>query len=435
MGLTSEDAAHLLRRVGFGPTPGDIAALEGMAVADAVEAVLSTASAPAVTPPPEALTTSTAAWWDRYVAILAWWCDRMATTPCPIQEKMTLFWHGHFCSGIDKVSNFPAIWNQNQLFRRLGMGSFTTLTQAVAIDPAMLVYLDNASNVVWAPNENWARESMELFTLGVGNYTQDDVVASARAWTGHGVDSTGTNYVFTPAYHDTGLKTFFGTTANLNGPDILNEILTGPSKATVARFIADKLWSFLAYPNPEQAVSDAITADFLASTDLDITALLRSILNNPQFWSAEARQGRIRTPAEYVVATMRYTGLDSAQAHPDWYMGNMGQQLFNPPNVAGWHDNAYWISSAAFWARAGFAQWVTWTLATPTGPLAQAPTMGATEAVAAALAMFGITSPSPETVSALESFATAENTPSNSWAIQPDLITLTMLSPDYQVSQ
>ena len=435
MGLSTEDAAHLLRRVGFGPTAAEIGALAGQSVAAAVEMVLDVSSAPAVVVPPEAQLGSTAGWWDRYVAILGWWVDRMRTTPCPIQEKMTLFWHGHFCSGIDKVDNFPAIFNQNLTFRRLGMGSFRALTQAVAVDPAMLAYLDNADNVARAPNENWARESMELFTLGVDQYSQDDVVAGARAWTGHTVDQTGTQYVFNPRWHDNGNKTFFGVTKNWNGPDVIDEILTGTKKPIAARFIAAKLWSFLAYPNPESAVLDAITSDFLASNDLDITALLRSILNRPEFYSAAAKAGLVRTPTEFVVAGMRYSGLAAAEAHPEWYMESMGQQLFNPPNVAGWHQNGYWISSAAFWARAGYARTITWAVSKPTGVLPTVEHLSASAAVQAAFVQFGITQPSPSTRAALETWFAKLAGTSGSWALQPDLITLVLLSPDFQLNQ
>jgi len=433
--LSAEDAAHLLRRVGFGPSPADIEALAGMDSAAAVEAVLDTSGAPGVVPPPEASLDSTASYYDRYVALLGWWVDRMRTTPAPIQEKMTLFWHGHFCSGNSKVDNWTAMFNQNQTFRSLGMGSFRALTQAVAVDPAMLRYLDNATNVASAPNENWARESMELFTLGVDQYTQDDVVASARAWTGHGLDSTGTQYVFTPKRHDNGAKTFFGITQDWDGPGIIDEILTGAKKPTAAAFIANKVWSFLAYPNPEPAVSTAVTADFLASDDLDITALLRSVLNQPQFWSAEARAGLVRSPTEFVVAAMRYSGLAAASAHPEWYMADMGQELFNPPNVAGWMDNAYWISSAAFWARAEFARTVTWAVDKPTGLLANAGQLSAAASVQAGLDAFGVTAPSTSTRSALEQWAASENTPSDRWAIQPNLVTLVLMSPDFQLNQ
>ena len=433
--LSAEDAAHLLRRAGFGPSPADIGALAGMDSAAAVEAVLDTSNAPGVVPPPEASLASTASYYDRYVALLAWWADRMRTTPAPIQEKMTLFWHGHFCSGINKVDNWPAMFNQNQTFRSLGMGSFRALTQAVALDPAMLRYLDNATNVASAPNENWARESMELFTLGVDHYTQDDVVASARAWTGHGLDSTGTQYVFTPKRHDYGPKTFFGITQAWDGPAIIDEILTGAKKPTAAAFIAEKVWSFFAYPNPEPAVLSALTADFLASDDLDVTALLRSVFNQPQFWSAEARAGLVRSPTEFVVAAMRYSGLAAARAHPEWYMADMGQELFNPPNVAGWKDNAYWISSAALWARAEFARTVTWAVDKPTGLLAGAGKLTAARAVQAGLDAFGVTQPSAATRSALEQWAASENTNSDCWAIQPNLITLVLMSPDFQLSQ
>jgi uncharacterized protein (DUF1800 family) len=433
--LSAEDAAHLLRRVGFGPSPFDIQSLEGMNSTDAVEMVLDVSQAPGVVPPPDASLASPASSWNGYVAIVRWWIDRMRTTPAPIAEKMALFWHGHFCSGNSKVFNLAAMFNQNMTFRTLGMGSFRALTQAVAVDPAMLRYLDNASNVASAPNENWARECMELFTLGVDQYTQTDVVAAARAWTGHGLDSTGTQYVFNSKRHDSGPKTFFGTTKTWNGPDIIDEILTGASKPIAAAFIANKLWSFLAYPNPEPEVSASITADFLASDDLDITALLRSILNQPQFWSAQARTGLVRSPTEYVVAAMRYSGLASTVAHPENYLASMGQYLFNPPDVAGWGDNSYWVSSAAFWARTGFARAVAHAVDTPSGLLSNAGTLSAADAVQAAFDALGVTSPSAATRAAIEQWAISENTSSDRKYIQPNLIALVLLCPDFQLNQ
>jgi uncharacterized protein (DUF1800 family) len=180
-------------------------------------------------------------------------------------------------------------------------------------------------------------------------------------------------------------------------------------------------------------VLDAITADFLASTDLDITVLLRSIFNRPEFYSTPATSGLVRSPVELVVAALRYTGISAANGHPEWYLGGMGQELFYPPNVAGWHQNSYWISPASFWARAGFVRNLTWT-AQAAGLLAGTGQLPAAAAVATALSTFGITAPSAETVSRLQAWLTGERA-AQGWAEQPNLITLPMLTPDFQLAQ
>jgi uncharacterized protein (DUF1800 family) len=395
-----------------------------------VDRLLDMSGAPGVVDPAE-LTDSTKSDYDRWVAMVQWWVERMRTTATPLQEKMTLFWHGHFVSGTDKVDAVN-LWKQNQLYRSLGMGSFRTLTHAVSTDAAMLLYLDNWQNVKTSVNENWARELMELFTLGVNQYTQDDIVASAHAWTGHGLNSSKTAYEFHATKHDTANKTFFGVTKNWDGPDIIDEILTGASKPTAARFIANKLWSFFAYPNPEASVSDALTAAFLASNDLDVSALLRAIFLQPEFYSAAARGALVRTPVEFVVAALRYTGLSAAAGHPEWYLEGMGQRLFEPPNVAGWPQNAYWLSSPSTWSRETFVRYITWK-ARDAGVLSEAVKGTAAFAVQKAMDLFGITQPSPATVATLQGWLAGERSANGNYD-QPNLITLTLLTPDFQLS-
>jgi uncharacterized protein (DUF1800 family) len=230
MPTSRQDVAHLLRRAGFAPLPAEIDALTSLDRPAVVEQVLNTSAAPPA-PPPSEVGNPAISQWDQFVALQQWWIDRMRTSPCPIQEKMTLFWHGHFVSSLDKVGQTSMMLAQNQKFRSMAMGSFRTLTQSIALDPAMLRYLDNADNVAGAPNENFARELMELFTVGVGQYRQEDVVASARAWTGYGLDSTGTAFVFDAASHDAGSKTFLGISRNWDGPAIIDELLAGSRKS------------------------------------------------------------------------------------------------------------------------------------------------------------------------------------------------------------
>jgi uncharacterized protein (DUF1800 family) len=426
-----DDVAHLLRRAGFGGTAAEIDALTPLDLPAVVDKVMDISAAPEVVPPAE-LADTTKQWWEIWVQVHNWWLERMRTTSSPLQEKMTLFWHGHFVSSVEKVTNFPVMFEQNQLFRSMGLGSFRALAQAVAVNPAMLVYLDNYVNNVGKPNENFARELMELFTLGVNNYTQDDIVASAKAWTGHGLNSARTAYVFTPSKHDKTNKTFFGTTKNWDGPDVINEICTGAKKGISARYIASKLWSYFAYPNPEPQLVEDLAGIFLTSADLDIRTLVRAIFLRPEFYSAKAKTGLVRTPVEFVVAAMRYTGVSSTIAHPEWYVGSMGQQVFYPPNVAGWPQNSYWINSSTIGARANFARNLTWR-AKEAGVLAGTSKMNAGSAVQFAFDTFGITAPAAATRADLERWLVAERS-ARTGAEQQNLLTLTMLTPDFQLA-
>lgn len=430
MPTSKADVAHLLRRAGFGGTPAEIAALTPYDLPQVVDRVLDTTAAPAVTAPAE-LADPNLAEWEKAVRVMWWWYDRMTTSPTPIVEKMSLFWHGHFCSSVDKVGSAAAMFQQVRLFHTDGLGGFADLCRKVALGPAMLLYLDNAYNVAGSPNENFARELMELFTLGVNQYTQDDVVASARAWTGHGLSSDSTRYVFHRDLHDGGQKTFFGRTRNWNGPEIVDEIVGGQKRRTAARFLATKLWTFLAHPNPDPAVVDAVTADYLAG-GYQVKALLRSIFLHPQFWSEQARTGLVRSPTELVVAALKSTGLRAKTAHPEWWAHDMGQALLYPPNVSGWRPNGYWISSSALWARAGFARYLTWQ-AREKGVLKGSERFTPDAAVQRAFDVFGVDRPSATTRTALVDWVTAERA-ARGWAEVPNLITLSMLTPDFQLA-
>jgi uncharacterized protein (DUF1800 family) len=424
--------AHLLRRAGFGGSPAEIAALAPLDIKVIVDKVVDPSFAVPL-PDPPLLADTEAGYWERYVAMSSAWLERMRTAPVgpALVEKLTLFWHGHFCSSLEKVGNHPAMWSQNQLLRTMALGSFRDLAQAVAVDPAMLRYLDNDRNSRGSPNENWARESMELFTLGVNQYSQDDVVASARAWSGHGLDKEG-RYVFTANRHDFGTKTLFGITRAWNGPEVLDEITLGSKKQTSARFIATRLWSFFAYPNPEPAVIDAVVAPYLAS-NLSIAALVKAIFLQPEFYGPKARGALVRSPIEYVVIGMKGTGLGCDVAHPEWWLEGMGQQPFYPPNVSGWRQNGYWISASAQWAKASYAGDLRWRASEGTSVLAGTQALAAPDAVRRALAQFGVDAPSATTVKAMEAWLRQERT-TTKWAERPNLIMLALLSPDAQLA-
>lgn len=423
--------AHLLRRAGFGGSPAEIAALAPLDIKVIVDRVVDPGQATPL-PDPPLVRNKDAGHWERYVDMSWAWLEHMRTAPvgAALVEKLTLFWHGHFCSALEKVGYHEAMWGQNQLFRTAGMGSFRDLLHAVAKDPAMLRYLDNDKNVKGSPNENWARESMELFTMGVGNYSQDDVVAHARAWSGHGLKDGA--YLFDGRRHDTGVKTIFGITKAWDGPEVLDEIAVGSKQQVSARFIATKLWSFFAYPDPEPAVVDAIVAKYLAA-DLSIAALLKAIFLRPEFYGPRAHNALVRSPIEYVVTAMRGSGLGCDVVHPEWWLEAMGQAPFNPPNVSGWRQNGYWISSSAQWAKGAFAGHLRWKANERDTLLTDTRSMPVPDAVRRALAQFGVDAPGRLTVAAMENWLREERRTTR-WAERPNLIMLALLSPDVQLA-
>ncbi len=429
------DIAHLLRRAGFGGTAAQIATLAAQDWATTVNQLLDFSGAPADTEP--AFLTSDIGDWEKEFKLQAWWLDRMATTTTPLQEKLTLFWHGHFATANYKVDDSRLMYLQNALFRSMAAGNFRDLVQTMSLQPAMLIWLDNDPNEKGSPNENFARELMELFTLGVDQYTQDDIVASARAWTGHNtLSSDRTQYHFYPNRHDNGLKTFMGVTKNWDGPDIINFILRDdPAHKTIAaRFIATKMWEFFAFQNPDAGIVTNLANAFLAS-DLSVAELLRALFNHPAFLSPVAKQGLVRSPAEWIVACIRSVGLSAADANPQWWMEDMGQQLFEPPNVSGWRPNDYWLTTARLWARANWSRYIIWVKNTGDA-LSSITTMTAFDAVQHAFDVMGIDSPSSHTRSKLETWLTDQRADNDAWRNLTfiNLLTLVMLSPEMNLA-
>jgi uncharacterized protein (DUF1800 family) len=261
-----------------------------------------------------------------------WWLSRMARAERPLTEKMALFWHGHFATSVDKVTYPGLMLTQNQIFRTMGLGNFEALVTAVSEDPAMLVWLDTRSDVKAHPNENFARELMELFTLGLGNYTETDVREAARAFTGWTFDSTTFTFKVTASQHDNGIKTVRSQTGNLSGQDVIHQVTDDPGSA---RFVAAKVWSHFAYPvAPSDPVLDPLVAAY--GRDLDIAALVRSVFLHPAFRSPAARTGLVKTPVEYVVGVMRALNLAPEYSMVTSTLSSLGQVPFHPPSVAGW---------------------------------------------------------------------------------------------------
>lgn len=284
---------------------------------------------------------------SKYQGIVQWWLFRMTHTWRPLEEKMTLFWHGHFTSAMSKIQNTTMMLNQNHLFRRHALGNFRSLLLEIYKDPAMLIWLDNATNRVGKPNENFARELMELFTMGVGNYTEQDVREVARAFTGHTIDRTTGTYLFRPTWHDYGTKTVLGQTGNWDGDDIINILV--PREAT-GRFMAKKFLEIFVYEDPEPSLIDALARVYFDS-GYSVKAMMAWILTSDAFYSDRARGALVRNPTELVVNTIRTLEVRSDFSPFVSRLTNMGQALFNPPDVEGFDGGMTWINTSTLLQR------------------------------------------------------------------------------------
>jgi uncharacterized protein (DUF1800 family) len=281
-----------------------------------------------------------------------WWADRMVATNRPLEEKMALFWHGHFATGEEKIRDYRKMEQQLALFHEHATGSFRELLVDVARDPAMLAYLDAAQNVKGAPNENFAREVMELFTMGVGHYSEHDIREAARAFTGWIDDDLA--FKLDAAKHDDGQKTFLGRTGNFDGVDILAIIL---EQKVTAELIAGKLYRFFVreeLSEPLQARLGAVLRD----NNYEIAPLLRTLFLSRDFYSAPSFGTRIKGPVELVVSTYRKLGVKRLPGIPDLNVVSreLGQILLNPPTVAGWAQGRTWITPGLLLARGNFAR-------------------------------------------------------------------------------
>ena len=425
---------HLLRRTEFVARPERVAALAGATRAEAVDDILAVPADPVVVPPGLQVDSADSTY-QHWVDAVQWWFDRMVDAPRPVQERMTFFWHGHFCSSWEKVRSARAMTDQNSLFRSESLGNLHTLVKGMALQPAMLYYLDNHLNDKDSPNENFGRELLELFTLGIGNYTESDVLECARAWTGHGIDPVSEDYLFSAARHDTGSKTFMGTTRAWDGPDVIDHLLLeNPTTALVAcRFVTRKLWRHLAGTTPSDALVESLAA-VLLDGGLEIRPWVRAMLLRDEFYASDVQRGLVRQPVDFVVAVMAATGLRSADLDPQWFVEGMGQVPFAPPNVAGWKTNSYWTTASQFGSRGEFARNVTWRLRDG-GAHEVADGRTPAEAVDAVAAMFGL-SLSTATRSALIDWETGQRAvePWTGWWESTNLLTLMMTTPEMHLA-
>jgi uncharacterized protein (DUF1800 family) len=276
-----------------------------------------------------------------------WWANRMLASPRPLEEKLTLFWHGHFATGQNKVRDYRMMLQQNWMLRANASGNLRDLLVGVLKDPGMLVYLDNGENIKSHPNENFGRELLELFSMGVGNYSERDVREAARAFTGWTNDVLA--YKFDAAQHDFGEKTFLGRTGGLNGEDIIDTILAQP---VTGEFVAGKLYRYFVREDISSDVKAELGQSFRAS-GYQITPLVRRMLLSKDFYSSASVATQIKSPVHLVVSTYKKMGLREVPTIPDFgrMTGSLGQTLFEPPNVAGWAGGRTWITPATLLQR------------------------------------------------------------------------------------
>ncbi len=376
--LGYDDARHLLARTGFAPTDADVRRYAPLTRADAVAALLrETRTVAVVRPPASALdrsplrpprgnaTQATAvaaateadkkAFQQQQVRegleLRGWWIQEMLTTPTPLTERMTLFWHNHFVSSQQKVKIARLMYAQNVTLRANALGSFRTLLHAAARDPAMVVYLDGAQNRRGAPNENFAREVMELFTLGEGHYGEQDIREAARAFTGWSIDRKSGEFVFRRFLHDPGVKTVLGHSGRFDGDAVLDILLARPETAA---FLTAKLWREFVSPEPDPVEVERIAKHFRES-NYDLKIVLAELLTSDAFYAKENRGVLVKSPVELVVGTLRQLDLDAAGAVPFAVAAaSMGQNLMSPSNVKGWPGGETWINTTTLLARKQF---------------------------------------------------------------------------------
>jgi uncharacterized protein (DUF1800 family) len=293
---------------------------------------------------------------DQGSTLRSWWIYVFLHTTHPLREKLTLFWHNHFATSLAKVQREDLMYGQNKLLRKHALGSFRALLLAMSADPAMLIWLDSNSNVKEKPNENFARELMELFSLGVGNYTERDIREAARAFTGWATN--GPEFTFDADLHDGGVKTVLGQAGNWNGTDIVRICLEQPA---AARFLVRKLYRF--FVSEATAPSDALLEPLVQAyrkSDYHTGQLVQTILSSRHFFSDHAFRQRIKSPVELVLGAVREAATGTiAPPKLDSWLIQMGQQLFAPPNVKGWVGGKSWLNSATLLARDNFAYELT----------------------------------------------------------------------------
>jgi uncharacterized protein (DUF1800 family) len=364
-------AAHLVVRAGFGGRPDEIQKVQALGLERAVDMLVE--ATPDRYPPPawadphdqdelrlqvqEALTPEQKQlarkildeqFRNEMKDLTRWWITRMINTPSPFLEKMTLFWHGHFATSGLKVRPAFKMWLQNETLRRNALGNFRTLVKAISRDPAMMIWLDIAQSKKENPNENFAREIMELFTLGEGHYTESDVKEAARAFTGYRINGPDQSFKFAPLQFDSGLKNFMGKTGPWNGDQIIDIIVSQPQ---CARLIGAKIWKFFAYEVPEPELVDALASE-LRNDHYELRPFMKRLFSSEEFYSSQTRDSQIKSPVQLLVQALRTLPIPFPDSSVlEFALRQMGQIPFFPPNVKGWDGGKSWINTATLTFR------------------------------------------------------------------------------------
>ncbi len=366
--MTFEEARHLLNRTSFAAQVDEIDAFTRLSRAEAVDRLLADTRRQAAYPPP--------AWAQKYerayrpnmtpeerqqanrreqvergLELRTWWVAEMLSTPSPLTEKLTLFWHNHFATSQAKVRSATLMYQQNVLLRRYATGNFGAMLREVSKNPAMLIYLDGAQNRKGAPNENFAREVMELFTLGEGQYSEQDIKEVARAFTGWSVDADAGEFRFRRALHDDGVKRIFGQEGRFNGDDVITLLLQQPA---TSEFVVKKLWREFVSDVPSPPAVRELASLWRAS-NYEMKPLLRAVLLSEAFWAPANRGTLVKSPVDLVIGSLRQFQFSVEDPAPfAVILRQLGQDLFAPPNVKGWPPGETWLNTTTLLARKGF---------------------------------------------------------------------------------
>lgn len=379
-----EKGAHLLRRFGLGASEAELNYYMQSGLKGAITMLLGNETIPEAYEFDWTIVQNAKNQIQPAQAVVGY-AARIMMTRRPLVEKMTLFWHNHFATSAEKVTNGPLMIQQNEILRRNALGNFKNLLLEVSKDPAMLIWLDGQDNIKGRANENFAREVMELFTLGVGNYTEKDIQEAARAFTGWSfvrskgkVEKANAEFMFKPVLHDEGTKTFFGKSGSLTGEDVIDILCANPRLAT---YVTTKIWTWFVYPNPDPATIKPFADEFYRS-GLDIKTLIRSIIESNEFYSDKAYRKLIKNPLDFCLSTSRAMGLGEGMAAKlapaaadekasrakiapaagvSAAMKAQGMWLMYPPDVSGWKPGEAWITSATMVERINWSNKVMGT--------------------------------------------------------------------------
>ncbi len=362
--LNFNEARHLAARTGIGAEWETIQRFQNLTRQQAIEFLLKNRNM--LIPPPPGMSP-----WSKMVslrgnmrrkkmvkrisrvegkALQTWWVQHLMLTTSPFLERMTLFWHNHFPSSIKKTTQASMLYQQNLLLRKHAFGNYGQMLHSIAKDPAMLLYLDGYKNIKEDPNENFARELLELFTLGLGHYSENDMREAARAFTGWSIDDRSGRFINNVADHDRGIKTFLGKRGNFNGEHIINILLKHPRTAET---IAEKMWKeFINISRPNAHIIKQ-WAHIFRQSNYDIASLLRAVLTSQPFWDRRNRGGLIKSPIELTIGTLRTLPYSLGRGRMDLAhnLSIMGQSVFAHPSVKGWEGGTDWISTQSLLRR------------------------------------------------------------------------------------